>query len=90
MNLGVWDRFGDAVYPYIGIEAASWLLGLSYDVPTSNVSNSFRNLQSFEISFTCLFGVKKSGPACLTAPDPKSGTSANFATSARGAKIGDL
>ena len=39
-------------------------------------------------------------PACLTAPDPKSGTSANFATSAfipvlpagthRGAKIGDL
>jgi type IX secretion system PorP/SprF family membrane protein len=61
INLGVWDRFGDAVYPYIGIEAASWLLGLSYDVPTSKISSSFRNLQSFEISFTCLFGVKKSG-----------------------------
>jgi type IX secretion system PorP/SprF family membrane protein len=62
INLGVWDRFGDAIYPYIGIEAAGWLLGLSYDVPTSNVSNSLRNLQSFEISFICLFGTKKSGP----------------------------
>jgi len=61
MNLGVWDRFGDAVYPYIGVEATGWLLGLSYDVPTSNVSNSLRNVQSFEISFTCLFGAKKSG-----------------------------
>jgi type IX secretion system PorP/SprF family membrane protein len=61
MNLGIWDRFGDAVYPYIGIEATGWLLGLSYDVPSSNVSNSFRSLQSFEISFTCLFGGKKSG-----------------------------
>ncbi|MES2328554.1 MAG: hypothetical protein V4539_03060 [Bacteroidota bacterium] len=28
---------------------------------TSNASNSFRNLQSFEISFTCLFGAKKAG-----------------------------
>ncbi len=62
MNLGVWDRFGDAVYPYIGIEAGGWLLGLSYDVPTSKISNSFGNLQSFEISFTCLLGKKRSGP----------------------------
>jgi type IX secretion system PorP/SprF family membrane protein len=61
MNFGVWNRFGDAVYPYIGIEATGWLLGLSYDVPTSDISNSFRNLQSFEISFSCLFGAKKSG-----------------------------
>jgi type IX secretion system PorP/SprF family membrane protein len=61
MNLGVWNRFGDAVYPYIGIEAKGWLLGLSYDVPTSTISNSFRNLQSFEISFMCLLGAKKSG-----------------------------
>lgn len=65
MNFGVWDRFGDAVYPYIGIEAAGWLLGLSYDVPTSKVSNSFSSLQSFEISFTCLFGAKK--PGAITA-----------------------
>ncbi len=59
INLGIWDRVGDAVYPYIGIEAGSWVLGMSYDVPVSTVANSLQNLQSFEISFGLQFGKRK-------------------------------
>jgi type IX secretion system PorP/SprF family membrane protein len=54
VNIGLWDRFGDAIYPYVGIEGRSWLLGFSYDVITSNVSTA--SLQSFEISFGLQFG----------------------------------
>jgi type IX secretion system PorP/SprF family membrane protein len=58
INIGIWDRFGDAFYPYVGIDGDTWLLGLSYDVPTAKLSNSLANLQSFEISFGLLLGKK--------------------------------
>ena len=57
LNLGIWDRFGDAVYPYLGIEANNWLLGLSYDAITSRVATTA--MQSFELSLACRFGSKK-------------------------------
>lgn len=59
INLGVWDRFGDAIYPYIGLDGNSWLLGLSYDIPTAQISNSLANLQTFEVSFGLLLGKKE-------------------------------
>ena len=54
VNLGLWDRFGDAIYPYVGIEGRNWLLGFSYDVITSKISTA--SLQSFEFSFGLQFG----------------------------------
>lgn len=58
LNFGIWDRVGDAVYPYLGIEANDWLLGFSYDVITSKIATT--SLQSFEISFGWQFGSARS------------------------------
>lgn len=54
VNIGLWDRFGDAIYPYVGIEGRNWLLGVSYDIMTSSISTT--SLQSFELSFGLQFG----------------------------------
>ena len=63
VNVGVWNRFGDAVYPYLGLEGNQWLLGFSYDVITSKMAGT--SLHSFELSFGWQFGknagVRKGG-----------------------------
>lgn len=59
INVGLWDRFGDAISPYAGLEGKNWLLGLSYDVVSSKVRTSYNSVQSMEISIGWLFG--KSG-----------------------------
>ena len=58
LNLGAWARFGDALYPYLGLEGKSWILGLSYDVITSKLNSSYNSVQSMEISFALKFGKK--------------------------------
>ena len=65
LNIGIFNRFHDALYPYIGMEAKSWLLGLSYDIVTSDIRTAYNSVQSMEVSFTWLFGSGK------TADEPK-------------------
>lgn len=58
-NIGIWNRFNDALYPYIALESKNWLLGISYDVINTDIRNSFNSVQSIELSLTCLFGAKR-------------------------------
>ena len=58
LNFGVFDRFGDAVYPYVGLEAKKWILSLTYDVVTSEVS-SYNSVSSIELGFVWQFSGKK-------------------------------
>ena len=65
-NLGIWSRFGDAVYPYVGLEGKNWLAGISYDMVTSSVATVSSSVQSMEFSLIWNFGsggrsVKKEG-----------------------------
>lgn len=61
LNLGAWARFGDALYPYLGLEGKKWVLGLSYDVITSKINSSYNSVQSMEISFGFKFGQNSVG-----------------------------
>lgn len=54
INLGVWSRFSNAMIPYVGLESHDWLLGFSYDIPTTKLSGI--SMQSFECSFAYQFG----------------------------------
>lgn len=58
LNLGVFNRFGDAVYPYIGLETTNWILSLTYDAVTSEVS-SYNSVSSIELGFVWQFSGKK-------------------------------
>ncbi len=61
-NVGLWDRFGDAVYPYIGLESERWIAGLTYDVVTSGVKTASNSVQSMELSFAWQFFSAKHQP----------------------------
>jgi type IX secretion system PorP/SprF family membrane protein len=61
LNVGVWNRFSDALYPYIGLEGKHWLLGISYDIISSQVETSYNSVQSMEVSLAWLFGKAKAG-----------------------------
>lgn len=54
-----------------------------YSWQEHSTKKELHNRVTLFISIVRMTGVE---PACLTAPDPKSGTSANFATSAQGRK----
>lgn len=56
INVGVWNRFKDAICPYAGMENKKWLLGLSYDIVNSGIKTSYNSVQSLEVSFGWLFG----------------------------------
>jgi type IX secretion system PorP/SprF family membrane protein len=58
LNVGVWNRFGDAVYPYVGIEGNTWLGGISYDIITGQQALG-QSLQSMEFSFVLKLGAVK-------------------------------
>lgn len=64
-NLGLWHRFGDAWYPYIGIEGKSWLVGLTYDMVTSKIKADGSSVQSLELSFAWGMGKKSMGAGSL-------------------------
>lgn len=55
VNLGVWDRFSDAIYPYFGLEGQRWLGGFTYDFVQSQVKN-YASVQSMELSFVWKMG----------------------------------
>ncbi|NIG54647.1 PorP/SprF family type IX secretion system membrane protein [Chitinophaga sp. Cy-1792] len=55
INLGLWERFGDALYPYFGIETARWMAGITYDYVQSGLKN-YQSVQSMELSFVWQFG----------------------------------
>jgi type IX secretion system PorP/SprF family membrane protein len=59
LNLGLWCRFQDALYPYVGFETPNMVVGISYDVVNSQIRNSYNSVQSMEISFGWLFGAKR-------------------------------
>jgi len=50
--LGAYYRFEDAVAPYVGIDWKNFIVGVSYDVNTSQLGAMARNVNSFEISFS--------------------------------------
>ncbi|SKA11009.1 PorP/SprF family type IX secretion system membrane protein [Sediminibacterium ginsengisoli] len=58
-NLGLWNRFGDACYPYVGVQGKKWLIGISYDIVTSKI-NDYNSVQSLELSCAWSFGKQKS------------------------------
>lgn len=49
---GGYYRYKDAIAPYIGVDYKSFLVGLSYDVTTSQLGAMTRNVNSFELSFS--------------------------------------
>jgi type IX secretion system PorP/SprF family membrane protein len=59
LNIGLWNRFRDALYPYVALEGKSWLIGISYDVINSEIMNSYNSVQSMEVSLVWLFGSKR-------------------------------
>lgn len=62
LHVGLYERFHDALCPYVGLEAKNWLLGISYDFVSSHVSSPYNAVQSLEFSFGWLLGEKnKSG-----------------------------
>jgi type IX secretion system PorP/SprF family membrane protein len=57
LNIGLFNRFNDALYPYLGLELKNFLIGASYDIVTSQVKNT--SVQSMEFSFAWHFGSPK-------------------------------
>ncbi len=57
--LGVNYRFKDAIAPLVGVVYQNFILGLSYDVNTSELGKAVTGTNSFEISFT--YKSRKSG-----------------------------
>ena len=60
LHIGLWNRFRDALYPYIGLEGKNWLVGISYDVINSEIRNSYNSVQSMEFSLAWHFNSQKS------------------------------
>jgi hypothetical protein len=56
--IGGYYRNKDAVAPYVGFDYKNFVVGLSYDVNTSNLGAMTRSVNSFELSFSY---IKRSG-----------------------------
>jgi type IX secretion system PorP/SprF family membrane protein len=59
LNIGIWKRFGDAVYPYVGLEGNKWLGGITYDILTNKENTFSQSVQSMEFSFILKLGPVK-------------------------------
>ncbi len=59
LNVGCFKRFGDAVYPYVGLEANNWVAAISYDIISSNLKSAYNSVQSLELSLVWQFAGKK-------------------------------
>lgn len=59
LHIGVWNRFGDALYPYVGVEAKNWLIGISYDIISADIRSSYNSVQSMEFSMVWHFNSQK-------------------------------
>lgn len=58
---GGYYRYKDAVAPYIGVDYKNFLVGLSYDVNTSKLGATTRNVNSFELSFSYIMRKETKG-----------------------------
>jgi type IX secretion system PorP/SprF family membrane protein len=56
LNIGLYNRFSDAFYPYAAIEGKKWVFGLSYDVVSNDLKSQYNSVQSIEFSFAVKFG----------------------------------
>jgi hypothetical protein len=48
--IGAYYRHKDAFAPFLGVDYRDFLVGLSYDMNTSNLGSLSRNINSFELS----------------------------------------
>jgi len=56
VDLGVWNRYGTTLSPYMGLESKDWIFGLSYDMNLGSSSKVFSsNLQTIEIALSWKF-----------------------------------
>ncbi len=67
LYLGAWLRVKDAIYPYVGLKASDYQLGLSYDIINKDISRINRFSGSSEISFIYYFNndSRKKGIPCF-------------------------
>jgi hypothetical protein len=59
LNIGLFDRFGYSIYPYVGFESIHWIAGITYDINNTNQKKYNYPLQSIEISIGWLFNNDK-------------------------------
>ena len=65
VNLGIWNRFTDALYPYLALEGKKWVVGFSYDIVTSSVKTVYNSVSSVEFSLGGKFNGKKAAPSTV-------------------------
>ncbi|HWI91262.1 MAG TPA: PorP/SprF family type IX secretion system membrane protein [Flavisolibacter sp.] len=58
---GGYYRFKDAIAPYVGVDYKNFLVGVSYDVNTSKLGATTRNVNAFEISFSYILRKETKG-----------------------------
>jgi type IX secretion system PorP/SprF family membrane protein len=58
---GAYYRYKDAVAPYVGLDYKNLLIGVSYDVNTSALGSTARNVNSFELTFSYIFRKESKG-----------------------------
>ncbi len=63
VDIGVWNRFSDALYPYLSLEGRNWTVGMSYDIVTSSVKTIYNSVSSVEFSLGWKFAGKKTTPS---------------------------
>lgn len=56
--LGGYYRVKDAIAPFVGIEYKNFVVGVSYDINTSNLGSMVKNVNSFELTLSY---IKRSG-----------------------------
>lgn len=71
LNLGLWKRLNDAIYPYIALEGNTWKVGLSYDAVSSSVKSHYQSVQSMEIGFSTLLNGKKERNSAISILSPR-------------------
>ena len=59
LNIGLFDRFGYSIYPYVGFESTHWIAGITYDINNTNQKKYNYPLQSIEISIGWLLNNDK-------------------------------
>jgi len=58
-NVGAFLRVGDAIYPYVALQANRWLIGFTYDIVTSEVKTAYNSVSSLELSFVWQLSSKR-------------------------------
>ncbi len=65
INIGLWNRFGDAIYPYVAVEGYTWLAGITYDIVNTKNKTWAESVQSMEFSFVLKIGSVKTPAASV-------------------------